>query len=143
MSFTGDLLAGLAQYLADAGAGIYRAAGDYQADEIAIVFGVMPEQPDSVILLSPYPVTDDPSLSDSVVAIQARCRAGADLRDVEAIADTVFDVLHGATQFDAGAVRVVDCYRQSGVPLGQDQNNRLEHADNYYLTVHRPSTHRE
>lgn len=143
MSFTGDLLDGLAQLLATGGAGTYRADGTaYLPSETAIVLGGMPQTPDRVIVLSDYPVTDDPSLSDSVVGLQVRTRGGADPHDVKAVAGAVFDQLHGRTAFQAGVVRVVQALRQSGTPLGQDDNRRWEHSENYYLTVHRPSTYR-
>lgn len=143
MSFTGDLLGGLAAYLDTAGAGTYRSDGSaYVASETAIVFAEMPQTPDRAIVLSDYPVTDDPSLSDSVVGMQIRCRGGSDPHDVKAIADAVFTVLHGKTAFDAGTVHVVQALRRSGVPLGRDDSNRWEHSDNYYLTVHRPSANR-
>lgn len=143
MSFTGDLLDGLAAFLAGAGAGTFRTDGSaYLAGETAIVFAAMPQAPTRAIVLSTYPVTDDPSLSDSVVGVQVRCRGGADPHDVESIADSVFTVLHGKTAFNLGPVRVVEALRNSGVPLGRDDSNRWEHSDNYYLTVHRPSTNR-
>lgn len=142
MSFSEDLLNGLAAFLAAAGAGTYRSGGAYAAGETGIFFAAMPQTPDRAIVLSDYPVTDDPSLSDSVVGVQVRCRGGADWHDVKAIADAVFDVLHGKTAFDAGTVRVVQALRRSGAPLGRDDSNRWEHSDNYYLTVHRPSANR-
>ena len=142
MSFTGDLLDGLAQLLADGGAGTYRATGAYAAGETAIVFGGMPQTPDRAIVLATYAVADDVSLSDSVVGLQVRSRGTSDPHDVEAIAGMVFDLLHGRTAFQAGTVRIVQALRQSGTPLGQDDNRRWEHSDNYYLTVHRPSANR-
>src|SRR6185437_15571705 len=70
MSFSGDLLNGLAAFLAAAGAGTYRSDGTaYTSGETAIVFAAMPQTPDRAIVLSAYPVTDDPSLSDSVIGM--------------------------------------------------------------------------
>lgn len=142
MSFSGDLLNGLAAFLAAAGAGTYRSSGAYAAGETGIFFAAMPQSPDRAIVLTPYPVADDPSLSDSVVGVQIRCRGGFDPHDVEAVADGVFTVLHGKYAFDLGPVHVVEALRRSGVPLGRDDSNRWEHSDNYYLTVHRPSANR-
>jgi len=142
VSFTGDLLNGLAQVLADGGAGTYRAAGAYAAGETAIVFGAMPQTPDRAIVLTTYTVTDDASLSDSVIGLQVRCRGGADPHDVEDVAGTVFGLLHGRTALQAGTVHVVQALHQSGAPLGRDDSNRWERSENYYLTVHRPSTYR-
>lgn len=144
MSFTGDLLEGLAVFLDAAGVGTYRADGSaYSASETAIVFAAMPSSPDRAIVLSDYPVTDDPSLSDSVIGMQVRSRGGTDPHDVKNISDAVFDVLHGKTAFNLGAVRVVQALRNSGGSLGRDDSNRWEHSDNYYLTVNRVSTNRQ
>lgn len=142
MSFTGDLLEGLAQHIATAGIATYRPAGAYVAGETAIAFAGMPPDPDRVIVVSAYAVTDDATLSDSVVGVQVRCRGLTDPRDVELLADAVFGLLHGAHSVQLGAVHVVQALRNSSAPLGQDDNNRWEHTDNYYLTVHRPSTNR-
>jgi hypothetical protein len=143
MTFTSELLVGLAGHLEVNGVGTYRGDGSaYLAGETAIVFAELPQTPDRAIALSTYPVTDDPSLSDSVVGVQIRCRGLADPNDVNGLADGVFDLLHGATAFTVGTVRVVEAFRNSGVPLGQDQNRRWETSENYYLTVHRPSTNR-
>lgn len=143
MSFTADLRAGHAQLIAAAGIGTYRTDGSsYLPTETAIVFGGMPPDPDRVIVLGTYTVTDDPSLSDSVIGLQVRCRGLADPADVDTIADAVFDLLHGKQAYTAGTVRVVEAVRNSDAPLGRDDNNRWERADNYYLTVHRPSANR-
>jgi len=143
VSFSGDLLNGLASFLAAAGVGTYRSDGSaYATNETAIVFAAMPSTPDRAIVLSDYPVTDDPSLSDSVIGMQVRCRGGVDPHDVKAVADAVFDVLHGKTAFTLGTVHVVEALRNSGAPLGRDDSNRWEHSDNYYFTVNRPSTNR-
>jgi hypothetical protein len=143
VSFTGDLLNGLAQLLADGGAGTYRSDGTaYLPSETAIAFAAMPQTPDRAIVLATYTVTDDASLSDSAIGVQVRCRGGVDPHDVEAVAAAVFDLLHGATAYQAGAVRVVQSLHQSGAPLGRDDSNRWERSENYYLTVHRPSAHR-
>jgi hypothetical protein len=143
VSFTGDLLDGLALFLDAAGAGTYRSDGSANLPgETAIVFAAMPSTPDRAIVLSDYPVTDDPSLSDSVIGVQVRCRGGANPHEVKAISDRVFDVLHGKFAFDLGPVHVVEALRNSGGSLGRDDSNRWEHSDNYYLTVNRPSANR-
>jgi hypothetical protein len=142
MSFTTDLLQGLAQYLAAAGIGTYRPTGAYLPSETAIAFDAMPPDPDRAIVLSDYPVSDDPSLSDSVVGIQIRTRGLSDPLDVKSISDAVFALLHGANWVNFGTVRVVEILRNSGIPMGRDENLRWERSDNYYATVNRPSTNR-
>ncbi len=143
MSFTTDLLTGLAQRLHDGGAGTYKATGAYTEFEIGIVFAALPDKPDRVITLSAYAVSDDLTLSDSVTGVQVRCRASRDdPHGCDAIGDAVFDLLHGDWTLTAGGIRVVTAERVSSAPLGRDGNGRHERTDNYYLSVHRPSPNR-
>lgn len=143
MSYTTALGIGLAQRIADAGIGTYRVDGSaYLPTETAIVFGAMPPDPDRAIVLSDYPVTDDPSLSDSILGWQMRCRGGVSPNDVAGISDALFDLFHGAKDYTVNGVRVVVSLRNSGLPGGRDDNNRWERFDNYYFTVHRPSANR-
>lgn len=107
----------------------------------AIFFRVWPEEVDSVTL-APYPVSDDPSLSDSVVGLQVTIRCG-DMQRVSDIADDVFSRFHGRQAGMLGTVRLVQSFRRSGANLGQDGNGRVGRTENYYLTVHRPTEHRQ
>lgn len=111
------------------------------AGSTAIVFRIWPEDMDSVTL-APYTVSDDPSLSDSVQGLQVTIRC-ADMQKVGDIADDVFSRLHGRQAGMLGNVRLVQSFRRSGVDLGQDGNGRIGRTDNYYLTVHRPTEHRQ
>lgn len=143
--FTSDLLTGLAAYLHAAAIGTYKASGAYAATDTAIVLGDIPQDPDNVITLGAYGVSDDVSLSDSVIGVQVRCRAaGADPCPADDMADGIFDLLHGATNLTlAGGVRLVQCLLHSGpASLGQDANGRWSCVQNFYCTVHRPSTNR-
>lgn len=139
---TDDLLVGLAVRLAQAGVGAWKPTEAYSTGDTAIVLGIVPQSPDRVIALSAYPVSDDLTLSDSVTGVQVRYRTGPQSSDLTALTDAVFDALHGA-EFHAGPVRVVQCWRNSGAPLGADEVGRLEAAENYYLTTWSPSTYRE
>lgn len=107
----------------------------------AIFFGVWPEVIDSVTL-NTYPVSDDPSLSDSQIGLQVTIRS-ADMMKVKDIADDVFNRLHGRQAGMLGNVRLVQAFRRSGADLGQDGSERYGRSENYYLTVHRPSTNRQ
>jgi hypothetical protein len=143
VSFTADLLDGLAQMLADAGVGVWRPTGAYAAAERAIVIGAMPPEPDAVIVLASFPVDDDPSLSDSVVGVQVRCRGLHAASAATDSADAVFDLWHGAAHLSAGGVRIVQALRQSSAtPFLDETARRWETSDNYYLSVHRPSANR-
>lgn len=144
MSFTTDLLSGIAQLLEDTGQGTWKPTGAYATDDpTPIIIKSVPASPDRVITLSEYSVSDDPTLSDSVKGLQVRFRAGRDPRTVDDMADDAFDVLHGLQGVELSTgVLIVQSYRQSSALLGADDNGRHERSDNYYLTVHRPSTHR-
>ncbi len=137
-------LKGVAEHLAAAGVGVWRETGAYQAGETGIVIAARPQEPADVVSLSAYGVDDDPSLSDSVLGLQVWCRrAGAHPGPVADTADVVFDLLHGATNVDLpGGLRIVQCVRRSQVGGGQDANGRWSDIQNFYVTVHYPSTHR-
>ena len=143
--FSTDLLTGLAVHLAAGGLGAtWNTSGAYTALQTGIVLGNVPQSPDRIITLTGYGVGDSPNLSDSVLGVQVRCRwGGSDPRPVDDLADSIFNLLHGKTALTlTTGVTVVQCLRQSATTLGQDGNSRWSNASNYYLTVHRPSTHR-
>lgn len=144
MGFETDLLTGLAQFIAGAAIGTWRANGAYTANETAIVIDTIPATPDRVITLSDYPVSDDPTLSDSVIGVQVRTRwGGQDPRPTKDLDSSIFALLHGMPAINlVGGVHVVSCFRRSGASLGEDANSRWMRSSNYYLTVHRPSTNR-
>lgn len=144
MGHQSDLAVGIAQLLAAAGAGTWKAAGAYTASETGIYLRVLPASPDRAIVLAAYPVADDPTLSDSVTGLQVTTRwEGANPTGNDDLADLVFDALQNLprTELTTGLV-VTDCYRRSGSSLGQDSNQRWRTAQNFYVTAHRPSTHR-
>jgi hypothetical protein len=143
--FQTDLLIGHAVLLASAGLGTWSTTGVYTTTQTGIVLGTVPQGPDRVITLSAYGVADDPSLSDSVMGLQVRCRwGGQDPRYVDDLADSIFAYLHGKEAYTLSTgIVVVQCHRISGpVSLGQDENRRWSNVQNFHLTVHRPSTNR-
>lgn len=144
--FQANLATGLAVYLAAAGIGAtWDPAAAYTDAQTGIVLGTIPTTPDRIITLSVYGVEDDPDLSDSVLGVQVRCRwAGEDVRLVDDLADSIYMLLHGKTDWAlAAGVYIVLCHRNSGpASLGQDANNRWSNTQNFYCTVHRPSTNR-
>lgn len=144
MGYTRDALHGLATLLDGATSLTYRDTGAYTSAETGIVIGTVPQNPPSLVALIPYPLTDDPTLSDSVMGLQVRCRVGThDPRDVTDLADEVFDALHGHPAVDLSATaRLLFAERVSGVPLGEDGSGFPEWSDSYQLTLHRPSAHR-
>lgn len=143
MSWTATLAHGLAEYLAAAGIAVYRPTGIYHDGETGIVIGTVPASPPRVVVLTPYPLSDDVDQADSVLGLQVRARgASGDPREVLDLVDAVFDALHGATHLDLAGALVHLAERTASLPMGQDQNSRYQHADTYQLTAHRPTRHR-
>lgn len=144
MGFETNLLEGIAQLIEDAGIGVWKATGVYTTSETGIVIDTVPASPDKIITLSDYPVSDDPTLSDSVIGVQVRTRLGGQNPSlVKDLDGAIFSFLHGMpAQTMANGVHIVSCFRNSGASLGQDANNRWMRSSNYYVTVHRPSTNR-
>lgn len=140
MSYTTDLLTGLAQLLDTEGVADYQPTGAYTTDQTAIVFTVMPDLPDRTLCLNAYPV-EDTHLTDAITGVQIRMRAGRDPRDLDALADAVFDTLHSRECYEVGGVRVELSWRQSQALLGQDSKGRLELTSNYYFRTIRNSPH--
>lgn len=143
-AFETNLLTGIAQLIVGAGLGVWRDTGAYAAGDTAIVLDTVPATPDRVITLTDYVVSDDPSLSDSIIGVQVRTRwGGADPRPVKELDGAIFALLHGMpARTLTGGVKVVSCFRNSGVSMGQDSNNRWGRSSSYYTRVHRPSTNR-
>ena len=142
MGFTTNLLNGLGAHLAGQAIGTWSATGVYSSGQTGIYLKVVPASPDAVIVLNTYPVSDDPSLSDSSIGVQIRTRAGVDPRTVDDTADAIFDALHGLAALTLGAIRVQQVRRTSYAQLGTDSNGRHERSDNYRFDLWRPSTHR-
>ncbi|WP_405948879.1 minor capsid protein [Streptomyces prunicolor] len=138
MSFLTDVVDGLAKLLDAADIATYRPDGMYGADETAITDTVMPDSPDRAVVLTAYDTANSQNLTDTTVYVQARTRAGPDPREVAALDDALFDVLHNSGPFLFGTARVVLITRQSAAPLGADTLGRFERTSNYALRAHRP-----
>lgn len=143
MPWTSDLLAGIAQHLAEHAGATYKASGTYSStDPRPIAFQSIPAKPDEVIALFPYTVEEDAGLNDVIQGVQIRTRgtrSPSTLRDLD---DDIFDALHGLRGITLNGVPVVLIYRQSASPLGSDTNGRFESTANYYVQAARPSPHR-
>lgn len=146
MGFDSDFIKGWGRYLnaATPAEFAYSEAAAYAPTVTAITLGALPQNPDRAVALATYPVTDDPSLSDSIIGLQVLTRApGPDPTAVADIRDAFFDVLHGLTDIDLPTgIHVVQCLHQSGGLLGRDEQQRWTRSDNYYVTVWRPSPNR-
>jgi hypothetical protein len=128
-----DLLVGLAQLLDARGVGAYRPGVAQAADAVAIVLSDSPPEPDRVIVLTAYPLTDDPTLNDLVLGVTVRCRGRPDaVLGADELADQVRRVLHGLQHTQFGATAYVSLLsRFSSAPLGMDANRRRERVENY------------
>lgn len=142
--FQSDLAVGFATLLHAKGIATWRSAGVYAAQETGIVLRALPQAPDRALVLAPYGVDDDETLSDDVVGLQVTTRwGGGDPRPNDDLADLVFDQLQNLprTTLSTGLV-VTRCYRRSWTSIGQDSNQRWRTTQNYYVTAHRPTPHR-
>jgi minor capsid protein len=143
MSFTNDLLDGIAQHLADSGCGVFDPNAPYDGTHTAICVGARPEEPPTIIALTKYDSDDHVKLNDSTVYVQAWMRAGGySSTVVDAIADQVFDALQGLSNVTLNGCRVIGVSRTITAPIGQDQNARYQRADSYEIFTNQPTSHR-
>jgi hypothetical protein len=141
--WTSKLLVGVAEYLAAGNVGTWRPTGAYAAGETAIVIRAIPDQPDRLITLAPYPIgTGLKGMQDHQTAIQIRVRGTADPRVCDDLADEVFDRLDSSGRRTLNDIAVVDMWRQSYTSLGRDQASRWERSENYYIDAMRATAHR-
>jgi hypothetical protein len=142
--FDSRLLLGLLGVLVDAGLGVWNDRGIYPAAAVGIFMLAVPDQPDRLITLSPYSVTDDADEAMSTEGVQVRTRwAGGNPLDVLDLDARVFGVLHGMSNVTLNTgVRISQCLRRSSASLGQDSSKRWGMSSNYYLDVERPAPNR-
>ncbi|MFF3092266.1 minor capsid protein [Streptomyces cyaneofuscatus] len=137
MTYTVDLLEGLAELMAAEGLGVYRPDDPINPGETPIVLGAMPEEPARVYVLTPYPV-EDTDTTDAITAVQIRYRAGPDLREVWGLADGAFQLLHERRRYRLRDVYVALSWRESAGLMGQDTHGRHELTSNFYFRTTRP-----
>ncbi|MGW6455507.1 minor capsid protein [Streptomyces sp. NPDC055078] len=140
MTYTVNLVVGLAELMTGEALGIYRPTTPYQPGETAIVLGRMPAEPERVIALNAYTVED--SLTNAVTGVQARLRAGPDPQHVDALADRLRDLLHEREEYWLrSSVFVSLSWRQSQAWIGQDALGRMELTSNFYFRTSRNTPH--
>lgn len=146
MSFTEDFLTAVCQHIEDYAEKqfpySYKTGSDFYTEDEAVLSWEVEPDIDRTIVVRSYVVSDDPSISDSVVGVQFRITGPADMAFVNGAADDLFDLFHGLQTTTMGSVKVVMAERRSGASLGQDGRGRVSRAENYYFTVHRPSKNR-
>ncbi|GHA95565.1 hypothetical protein GCM10010330_57170 [Streptomyces tendae] len=140
MSHDADLFQGIAELLDAEGIGRYDPDAVLPADVTGIVLGKVPDGPDRVLGLTPYPVADDDS-TDSVTGIQARMRWGTDAAGLVQLAEDVFNVLHNRRSYLLRGVWVEISWRQSQAWIGQDARGRMELVANFYFRTVRTGPH--
>ncbi|WP_405659726.1 minor capsid protein [Streptomyces sp. RK9] len=143
MSFLTETIDGLARLLAEHQVASYRPDAVYSAGETAITDTVMPEQPDRIVCLTVYAIEESAALTDAVFTVQVRTRAGPDPREVAALDEQVFTVLHGLRRLALPTARITLAHRVSAAPIGADALGRLERTSNYQLRGHRPHPYLE
>lgn len=147
MSYTSDLLQGVAAQIAAAGLGVYHADPTipYADTDTAIVFKNMPASPNRCIVLNVYGTgaPEDPQNAVSQLGLQVRARGLPNpVTDVNDLIDGVFLFLHGKQHQQYGTVHANQIRRVSSIPMGQDASKRQEHADNYYVDCDMPAGNR-
>ncbi|OYV64455.1 MAG: hypothetical protein B7X07_06370 [Actinobacteria bacterium 21-64-8] len=139
MTATSDVLTGIAQLIAGAGIATWNPTGSYALTDTGILMKIMADGtgvPDRVVVLNLIPLTDEVSnpLGRSMLQVAGRGLRNDPL-DVDALMDPIFDLLHGRTGDVFGTVTVVQMFRTSSVPMGEDALTRSERADKFYLDI--------
>jgi hypothetical protein len=149
MSWTEDLLVGLAEHLDAAGVGQWQPTGAYAADSPPpIALRTLPERFDRAYALGAYVEVEleDAGLGDVTVGVQLRSRGTTEPDVCDDVADAAWNLLHGAQMLTLGsgpaAVHTSLIYRRSTALLGVDKNGRYERACNYFIHASRPNSHR-
>jgi len=140
VSYTNDLLNGLAELLASEGVGVWRPDDVIEAGEVGLFRGVVPDEPDTAIGITDYPVEDDDT-TNAITAVQFRMRAGRDPNVIGDLADSVFNLLHNRRQYRVGDLYIALSWRQSQAWIGQDAQGRMELTSNYYFRTVRSGTY--
>lgn len=135
MSAVTDVLPGIASLIANAGLGVtYSASGTYTTAQTGVYMLAVPTAPDRIVTLTFVAQGDDPSLpyGQAMVQVLTRGKVG-DPMDCEALADSIFNLLHGSTNLQFGTTNVTQMNRRVSVPMGQDDSKRWSRADQFYL----------
>jgi hypothetical protein len=146
MTWTADLMTGIAEHLHAEGAGTWNPTGVYTAGQTGIYIAVMPpgsttsSSLDRAIVLTDYDPNGGNQAGDVFPRLQVRCRGiRNDPLSVVAIKDAVRDALEGLQSVTFGTVTVSGINHTSGAPMGIDGNGRHERSDNYEIQARRTS----
>jgi bifunctional ADP-heptose synthase (sugar kinase/adenylyltransferase) len=137
VSFTVEVVTGLAELLAAGGVGSWLTSGSYAADATAIVVGRLPLKPVMAVGLTPYAVPGAANWLVQVTGVQLRFRAATDTGVLD-LQDAAFDLLHYRGLTSLGGHMITDMWRQAATPPGSLGTSDLpELADSYYLITDR------
>lgn len=141
MSWSTDLLTGIAAYLASKGRADWRPDGSvYLPTETALCLTRLPADPDRAVALSLYTIDAD-GTGNVLVGLQVRSRAGVDPDGVLSLADGIRYELDGLNALDLGGVVVNHIFHRAGEDIGADQgedvNRRCQRVDNFYVQAKR------
>lgn len=145
MSWTTDLLTGIAAHLAAEGVASWNPDGLYTAGQVGVFIAVMPPGPadgsgDRCIVLTDYDPRGGTSGGDTTPRLQVDCRgARNDPFSVITLKDAVRKALEGLDCVVFGEVTVSGINHLSGTPMGIDANQRHERSDNYEIQARRES----
>jgi hypothetical protein len=146
VTWTSDLLTGIAGHLHTVGAGTWNPTGVYASGQTGIYIAVMPAGSttnagfDKAIVLTDYDPNGGNSGGDVFPRMQVRCRGlRNDPLSVLAIKDNVRTALEGLESVQFGEVTVSGINHLTGAPMGIDGNQRHERSDNYEIQARRTS----
>lgn len=142
MSVTTDLLTGLATLISGAGIGVtYRPSAPYLASDTGVFFKTMPAAPDRVVVLNAISMSDMVTVAVGRLLVQVACRGlRNNALDVDSLADSIAAQLHGRIDLTLGTAHVIQILRDSTIPMGQDDSDRQERVDKYWVDVDYPPT---
>lgn len=135
-----DLLTGLAELLEAQGVGDWNPTGAATGEGTpAIALRSTPPAAARSITLIEYSTERSARLTDTLVAVNVRCRGDRDPSTAAGMAQQVFLALHalGPTQLGTAPnlIKISDVCWQSETQIGPDQNGRYDRSVNYYARL--------
>lgn len=135
--YNASLLNGYGQLLDTAGVASFSTSGVYAENLTAVFIGVTPDKPDNAVTLMTYPV-DSNDHGNAITGLQVKFRGlRTSITGVIELSDAVYDLLHNKQHYEVNGVHVELSWHQSGAWMGQDDNQRVERVDNFYLRAER------
>lgn len=141
MSVETDLVRGIALRLATDGVGAWSLTTPYTSGQVGIYEDEPGPEVVEAVTIATYPVAD-PVHDTSVVGVQIQIRS-ATAAGVRDRADAIFASLHATWGLTFGSCRAQQILRRSSTtPRPHTLGGPLVRTDNYYATIHHPTTNR-